>query len=111
MELTFGTVLVGIGIEGVPDDVHVVCLSRLARESHRKEIDIVMQMQDAKKLLLTEDNFIKLLTWLADEIMAGRKKLPFKPERPARIQPSQTLIIAPKTTIKPVVQVFRPKSD
>lgn len=76
-EPTFGTVMVRIGPGGVPDDVHVVSVSRLARDSLRKESEIIGELQKPKNTLLTEEKFLEFMDGLAEEIMAGRLSLPY----------------------------------
>lgn len=87
-EPTFGTVLVRIGPGDVPDDVRVVSISRLARESHRKESEVIAEIQKAEYRLLTEKKFTGLISWLAEEILTGRLNLPFKPQPTIEIRVS-----------------------
>jgi hypothetical protein len=75
-----GTVMIRIGPGGVPDDVHVVSISSLARESKRSESDVIVALQKAKNQLQTENEFTGLMSWLAQEILEGRQSLPFKPK-------------------------------
>lgn len=90
-EPPFGTVLVRIGPGGVPEDVHVVSVSRLARESNRKESEVIEEIQKAKNQLLTEDDFTGFMAWLAEKILEGRLGLPFKPRPSLQIQASHRL--------------------
>ena len=53
----FGTVLVRIGPGGVPEDVDVVSVSRLARDSRREQFRVIQDLKKAQNLLLTEENF------------------------------------------------------
>lgn len=69
--------MVRIGPGGVPDDVHVVSVSRLARDSLRKESEIIGELQKPKNTLLTEEKFLEFMDGLAEEIMAGRLSLPY----------------------------------
>ncbi len=90
-EPPFGTVLVCIGPGGVPDDVHVVSVSRMARESLRKESDVIEEMQKAKNLLLTEENFSEFMDRLAEEILKGQLSLPLRPRPTLQIEVSYQL--------------------
>jgi hypothetical protein len=87
----FGTVLVRIGPGGVPDDVDVVSVSRLARDSHRKESEVIEEMKKAGNQLLTEDDFTGFMDRLADEILEGRLSLTIRPQRTLQIQASHQL--------------------
>lgn len=90
-ELSFGRVLVRIRTGGVPDGVDIINISRLARESHRKEQDVINEMAKANSRLLSEDQFRRLLAWLAEEILVGRRSLPFLPTLTIQIQAAQRL--------------------
>jgi hypothetical protein len=72
----FGNVLVRVGPKGVPDDVGVISVSRLARESHRNEAQVIEEMRSQGYLLLTEEAFSLLITNLMGGIEKGDMALP-----------------------------------
>lgn len=75
-EPPFGTVLVRIGPGGVPEDVDIVSVSRLARESRQSQVSVFEQLQKSHNLLLTEQGFFGLMDRLADSILEGKLSLP-----------------------------------
>jgi len=75
-ELSFSTVLVCIGPEGVPDDVSVVSVSRIARELCQPESEVIGEIQKAGNLLLDEEAFSEFIDGLVEEIMRGQIALP-----------------------------------
>ena len=90
-EPRFSTVLVCIGLEGVPEDVHVVSVSSQARKSRQKEFRVVEALQKNQNLLLTEENFSELLDRLADKIIEGKLSLPISLQSILQIQESRQL--------------------
>ena len=90
-EPPFGTVLVRIGPGGVPEDVHVVSVSRLARESRQKQLRVIEELQKSQNLLLTEESFSELMDRLANKILEGKLSLPISPQTILQIQASRQL--------------------
>lgn len=78
---TFGTVLVAIGPEGLPDDVRVAPVSRLARESKRDESQVIDSLRKQGNLLLAEKAFSGLIDTVASEILKGTWDLPISAPR------------------------------
>jgi len=72
----FGDVLVRVGPKGVPDDVGVISVSRLARESHRGEAQVIEGMQSQGYLLFSEEAFSLLIINLTNGIQRGSIILP-----------------------------------
>lgn len=72
----FGTVLVFIGPKGMPDDVEVVSISRLARELNREESDVTNELQKHGFLLLGEKAFSLFIERLIDGVLEGQILLP-----------------------------------
>jgi hypothetical protein len=72
----FGTVMVCVGPEGLPDDVRVISISKLARESNRPQTEVMNKLQDDGYLLFTEEAFSSLITRLIGDIREGRLHLP-----------------------------------
>ena len=85
-EPRFNTVLVRIGLGGVPQDVHVVSVSSQARKSRQKEFRVIEELQKKQNLLLTEENFSELLDRLADKIIEGKLSLPISLQSILQIQ-------------------------
>ena len=82
----FNTILVCIGLGGIPDDVHVVSVSSQARKSRQKEFRVIEVLQKKQNLLLTEENFSELLDRLADKIIEGKLSLPISLQSILQIQ-------------------------
>ena len=72
----FGNVLVCIGPDGLPEDVEVISISRLARESKRLESEVVSELQKHGYLLLGKKMFSLLIDKLIDAAREGRLRLP-----------------------------------
>ena len=79
-EPPFGTVLVCIGLKGLPDDVRVVCISKLARESNRPESEVINELQEHDCLLFSEKAFSLLIDRLVGDVREGRLRLPVSRE-------------------------------
>lgn len=84
----FGMVLVCIGPKGLPDDVEVVSISRLARELNRDESDVTSELQKQGFLLLGEKAFSLLTDKLIDGVLEGRLILPISTEKLCEIRTS-----------------------
>jgi len=77
----FSTVLVAVGHGGLPNDVEVVSLSRLARESGRLESDIEAALQTSGYLLMTPQTFSNVLDELKCKVLNGSLSLPVAGEQ------------------------------
>ncbi len=108
----FGTVLIRIGPKGLPEGVDVVCISNLARESHRDESEVISELRRDGHLLLGETSFSRLIDKVAESILKGELDLPV----PADSLPKITLTLhaqnpgQPRTTGASWVAVPRPRS-
>lgn len=87
----FGTVLVCIGPQGMPDDVEVVSISQLARELEREESQVINELQKRGYLLFSEKAFSVLIDKLTDDVQQGRLLLPISAEKLAEINTSSFL--------------------
>ena len=87
--LTYDNVFVAIGPKGLPDDVEVVSVSRLARESQRPESDVIKELRSAGNLLFTERLFTLLVDTLSSRILKGEISLPVPADRLPGPIPSQ----------------------
>lgn len=85
-KLPFGNVLVCIGPKGLPEDVEVVSISRLARESNRLESDVINELQKRGYLLLSKEAFSLLIDKLVDAVRKGRLCLPISGEKLSEIK-------------------------
>ncbi len=74
----FGTVLIGIGKEGIPEDVKVIPVSRLARESNRSESEVKTSLKHDGYLLMASEVFTQALNKTKSEILDGSLSLPIK---------------------------------
>ena len=75
-KIPFGSVFVAIGKEGLPEDVEVAPISRLARESNKSELDVRVNLQTNGYLLMTPDVFIQILDKAERGIHGGTISLP-----------------------------------
>ncbi len=73
---SFGSVAVAVGKEGVPDDVAVVAVSRLARESFRSEAEARAKLQADGCEVMTPEVFVKNLARLEGRLLDGSASLP-----------------------------------
>ncbi len=72
----FDTILIAIGLEGIPKDVKAMAISCLARESNRSESDVKTSLKQAGHLLLTPEQFTDLLDKVESGILDGSYSLP-----------------------------------
>jgi uncharacterized coiled-coil protein SlyX len=75
-KVPFGTVLVAVGKDGLPDDVNVVSLSRLARDSNRSESEISDVLRERGYLLIAPKIFAALVDKLESRVLDGSMSLP-----------------------------------
>jgi hypothetical protein len=87
-ERPFGNVLVCIGPGGLPDDVKVAPISRLARESNRTETEVINDIQELGFLLLDEQAFHLLIEMLLDDVLGGQRRLPISLQELSKIKAS-----------------------
>ena len=100
-EPAFGTVLVCIGPKGLPGDVGVVSISRLARESGQDESEVIERLLAGGNLLVDEESFSLLIDRLAGEILKGRLGLPVSTGRLSELQEWRVLHLNPKDKDEP----------
>jgi len=72
----FGVILILIDKKGLPDGVDVVHISRLSRESHKSEAEVINRLKKDGFLLLSEENFSRLIDKLIEGILEGYLTLP-----------------------------------
>ncbi len=87
----FGMVFVCIGPKGLPDDVGVVSISELARESNREESEVISKLRERGHLLLSENAFSFLIDKLIKDVQEGRVLLPIPADRLSEINASSWL--------------------
>ena len=80
-----GLVMVCIGPDGLPDDVRVVSISKLARESNRTESEIMNKLQDDGHLLFSEETFTLLIDRLIGHVCEGKLHLTVSRDKLAEI--------------------------
>jgi len=90
-EPPYGTVLVCVGLGGLPENVDVVSISSLARESKRDEREVMDWLLAHGYLLFTGDAFSRLIERLAGQILRGEVSLPVSAERLCELQESLPL--------------------
>jgi hypothetical protein len=81
----FGLVMACIGPRGLPDDVEVVSVSQLARESNRPQPEIMNKLQDDGYLLFSEEAFSLLIDRLVGDVREGKLHLPVSREKLSEI--------------------------
>jgi small-conductance mechanosensitive channel len=74
--LSFGNVIVSVGPSGIPGEVEVVSISRLARETKRREIEVMNELSERGYLLFTEKTFSLLIDKLIEGVLQGQMSLP-----------------------------------
>jgi len=95
-ELPFGTVFISIGPKGLPDDVQVISISELARESNRDESEVISELQERGHLLFGEEAFSRLIDRLTADVLAGRLLLPVPIEKLTEIPTVSWVKFEPK---------------
>lgn len=99
--LPFGTVLVGIGKGGLPDDVKVIPLSRLTRESKMCESEVRAILADRGYFLITQEVFVKTMDEVEHCVLNGFLSLPLPvKEFKKRIQAINPVSVTQVTGIK-----------
>ncbi len=73
---SFGTILIRIDKKGLPDGVDVVYISRLGRESNQSETEVINRLKKDGSLLLSEEEFSRLIDKLIEGILKGCLALP-----------------------------------
>ena len=94
----YGTVMVCVGPKGLPDDVRVVSISELARESNRAESEIINELQKRGCLLFNEEAFSLLIDKLIIDVREGRLLLPISTEKLSQLKPSSRLKLKAKNS-------------
>jgi hypothetical protein len=77
---TFGMIMVCISKGGLPEDVHIVSISKFARTQNRSESAVILEIQENGVFLFTPDDFWQLIEELALDIRKGKLRLPILPE-------------------------------
>ena len=95
-EPPYGEVLVRIGPQGLPEDVKVISISSLARESKRDDSEIKDRLRADGNFLLAEEAFSHLIDRLNDEILKGVLALPVSKGKLSQLQGWRPLQLNPK---------------
>lgn len=90
----FGTIMIRIGPRGIPDDVAVVRISELARNSDVGEPEVISELERRGYLLFGERAFSLLMDRVTGEVQAGRASLPVPPEKLAQMVTLKRLPLA-----------------
>ena len=78
---TFGTIMVCVGKDGLPDDVHIVSISEEARTKNRSESAVILEMKESGALLFAPGKFMQLVEGVVRDIRKGKSRLPILPEQ------------------------------
>jgi hypothetical protein len=97
-DIPFGTVLVGIGKKGLPEDVTIVPVSKLARDTNRSEAAVRESLQNRGYLLLVPQVFVALVDSVKSRVLDGSLCLPLGADRIARELPS--ILYEPGTILR-----------
>jgi len=81
----FGTVLVAVGKNGVPDDVKVIPLSRLARESKMSESQVRVVLNKSGHFLIGPHTFASAVDEIEHRVLCGVASLPLSIEEFSRV--------------------------
>lgn len=88
----FGSVLVGVGKHGIPDDVKVIPLSRLARESKMSESQVRATLSSSGCCLTAPQTFAAAVDEIERRILDGAVSLPLSVEGFSGLCPPTLLI-------------------
>ena len=80
-KLPYGTVMVCVGPKGLPDDVRVISISKLARESNRSESETIQELRRRGYLMFNQEAFSRLIDKLVIDVREGRLHLPIPIEK------------------------------
>jgi hypothetical protein len=72
----YGTIMLGVGANGLPDDVHVLPISEYARQWHISETEVKAELEARGYRLFTREAFFEFLDQLKDGIRRGTECLP-----------------------------------
>lgn len=72
----FHIVLIAVGKEGIPQDVRVIPISRLARDSNTTESNVKAALKNGGCLLMTPDTVTRVLSDLESRVLDGSVSLP-----------------------------------
>ena len=81
----FGSVMIAVGPEGLPDGLFVFNMSQLARDRGVPVSQVEAEANNEGKVLFTDDNFEQLIAGLKSEVSQGKARLPHYPSE--RIMP------------------------
>ena len=71
----FGTIVVAIGPEGLPDDVKVISVSQLARDQDKEESEVAASLESSYHVMSVE-SFFGTLEELRAKVLEGLLSLP-----------------------------------
>jgi hypothetical protein len=98
----FGTVLVAVGEKGLPEDVTVVPLSGMARDSNQGEMEIQEALRKRGKLLMAPEAFAALIDKLKLRVLDRSVSLPLSFDKIASVLSGKTYTL--------IRRVERPKN-
>lgn len=77
----FKTVVVAVGPKGIPEDVHTVSLSRVARQTGRTESEVRAALESRDYRIMMPGDFLRSLGELRGKVLGGTASLPFTEAR------------------------------
>jgi hypothetical protein len=102
----FGMIMICVGKDGLPDDVHVVSISELARSQNREESEIIREIQQRGKWLFSPEGFLVMLDTLIKELREGKLRLPISLKQlPAKLAIPRQITVEFVLPFKPVPQL------
>lgn len=78
-----GKVLISVGPEGVPENLSVVNVSKMAEREGKTDAEIERAFADKGHMLFAVEEFKPLASWLQEEVLCGRAALPYHPAGPS----------------------------
>ena len=71
-----GTIMVAVGERGLPQDVTVVCISRLARQRSSTEAKVLHSLREQGYVLFPPEDFVEKLMFARQRVYQGKTALP-----------------------------------
>lgn len=107
-----GTIVIRVGDGGLPNDVTIVPVSRLASTQNRDESEVILELQRQGGLLFPPETFRRMIGILIDGLRTGKlqlpislKQLPAKWAIPGKVTVGFTVSVQPLATVSYQIMV------
>ena len=85
-QYSFGTIMICVCKGGLPDGVHILAISELARITNQSEFEIIRKFQQRGDWLFPPAVFLRMLDMFIEKLREGKLRLPILPEQlPAKL--------------------------